>query len=583
MADIQMKTFADKTKKLLSELPPSSEDPCAKLKDSLNKWGVRKDKRELFKLKKVDNMDTLKILNELGNTTSSANDRLDALSLKHGAGILHGPITHVINCSISTSKFATKWKIGKLLPLHKGKGLDHQDPKSYRPISLLPVLGKIVERVLQPQILNFMKESGQLNANHHSYRKLHSTVTAMLQLSDEIFRGCDLNQITTLVTLDQSAAFDVLKHSTLRRKLGLYNFSEEVLLWIDSYLSYRSQYVSIGTRVSKFSNVVSGVPQGSVLGPIFYVLYINELPSLMDDNNCSEDIHSNADVDATLFTDNCEKCGMMPTYADDSTIVIRTKSRFQAQERIVYLTERIKKFLDSNSLLLNLGKTEIVEIMVHQKRARLTGIAPQLTVRKPDGTLKVILAKESCRLLGANLNRDATWGHQLVSGDKPLLKGLRSVLGALSYIAKHLPQKSCLLLANGLFISKMLYLLPMWGGLPLKDSKKIQSLMNKCARMVLGLGRKTRTRSLMLGCNWLYFKELVLYHSAIQMFKIINFNTPVNLRKKLTISRDRRVNTTPARLKILRENFVVGELLRSGTICHKILLKMRNYPRLKGL
>ena len=91
----------------------------------------------------------------MGNTSSSANNRIDALSLKHGAQILHGPITHVINCSIKTSKFATKWKIGKLLPLHKGKGLDPHDPSSYRPISLLPIMGKIVERVLQPQILKY--------------------------------------------------------------------------------------------------------------------------------------------------------------------------------------------------------------------------------------------------------------------------------------------------------------------------------------------------------------------------------------------------------------------------------------------
>ena len=142
-------------------------------------------------------VDTLRIIKDLGNTTSSAHDRLDSLALKHGAAILHRPLTHVINTSIKTSKFASRWKIGKLLPLHKGKGLSMSDPKSFRPISLLPVIGKVIERVLQPQILDFMESSGQLNTNHHSYRKMHSTVTAMLQLSDAIFAGCDANKITT--------------------------------------------------------------------------------------------------------------------------------------------------------------------------------------------------------------------------------------------------------------------------------------------------------------------------------------------------------------------------------------------------
>ena len=244
-----------------------------------------------FSFKTITNIDTLKIIKELGNTTSSAHDRIDNLALKHGATILHGPVTHIINLSIKTSKFAMRWKIGKLLPLHKGKGQHPNDPKSYRPISLLPVIGKIIERVLQSQILEFMETSGQLNADIHSYRKHHSTVTAMLQLTDAIFSGCNLKKITTLVTLDQSAAFDVLSHRILKRKLKLYNFSENVLKWIDSYLTHRSQYVTIGTRNSRYNNVTTGVPQGSVLGPILYVLYVNELPSLINNSDCDESVH----------------------------------------------------------------------------------------------------------------------------------------------------------------------------------------------------------------------------------------------------------------------------------------------------
>ena len=344
----------------------------------------------------------------------------------------------------------------------------------------------------------------------------------------------------------------MLSHNILLRKLKLYNFSEKVLKWTISYLNFRSQYVSIGTRNSRYSSVTSGVPQGSVLGPIFYVIYMNELPSLMNDNNCEESVH---DDNTKLFTDYCNKCGQMPTYADDSTIVISTANRFDAQDKIITITNRVKSFLSSNSLSLNLGKTEIVETMVRQKRARLPGLPPQLSVQKPDGTFKVILAKESCRLLGANLNRDATWSHHLELGEKPLCKALRSTLGILTHLSKNLPLKSRLLLANGLFISRLLYLLPMWGGLPQKETKKIQILLNKCARMVLKKSRKTRTRSLMVGCGWLYLKELVIFHSSVQMYKIVTFGTPVNLRNKLEIDNDRRITTIPGRLKISRDSF----------------------------
>ena len=555
MANLQSDTFENKTKKLLADLPPPTVDPLSSLQQSLDKWGQKKHNRQKFEFKTITNLDTLKVLNELGNTTSSANDNIDALSLKHGAKILHAPITHIINCSIKTAKFATKWKIGKLLPLHKGKGLDPNDPKSYRPISLLPIMGKLVERILQPQILEFMENSGQLSANHHSYRKNHSTVTSMLQLSDAIFHGCDLNKITTLVTLDQSAAFDVLSHKILTRKLALYNFSENFIEWITSYLSFRSQYVTIGTRNSTFKNVTSGVPQGSVLGPIFYVIYVNELPSIINDANCTNAVHDKTD-ESELFENNCDKCGQIPTYADDSTVVVTTSTRFQAQEKIDIIIDKVKTFLAANSLSLNLGKTEIVETMVRQKRVSLPGLPPQLTVVKPDGSLKIILAKDYCRLLGANISKDATWSQHLELGERAIVKTLRSTLGTLTHLSKHMSVSCRLLLANGLFLSKLLYLLPMWGGLPAREAKKLQILINKCARMVLGANRKTRTRALMERCGWLYFRELVDYHSLIQMFKLINIGKPVNLRNKLTILHDKRIELTPARLKISRSSFM---------------------------
>ena len=293
-----------------------------------------------------------------------------------------------------------------------------------------------------------MTTSNQLNENHHSYRGGHSTTSAMLQLSKKNFKGCNTNELTTIVTLDQSAAFDVLTHNILLEKLKLYNFGKDSIEWIKSYLSFRSQYVTIGTKNSNYWSVMHSVPQGSVLGPMLYVLYINKLPEVVNDaTNCNDLVHG---LKNRLFTENCKKCGSVPTYAHDSSFVVTTKTRFLAQEKISSNIMKIKDFLDTNTLLINLGKTEILEVMVRQKHMTVTGNTPQLTVTKPDGQLKVIVAGDSCRLLGGNLNKDMNWKHQIETGEKTVLPALRLIIGRIKVISHSIPTKSILLLANGL-------------------------------------------------------------------------------------------------------------------------------------
>ena len=177
------------------------------------------------------------MLKKMGKSKSFGHDQLDSWSLKLIAEHIYIPIHHIINLSIRNKKFANKWKLAKVIPLHKGGKTDKTSPANYRPISLLPIIAKLAGRAIQIQLLNFMETTGQLNINSHAYRRFHSTTTAMLQMLDLIFTAMDRNLITVLTTVDESSAFDCVNHENLIRKLRLYNCSEDASTWMSSYLS----------------------------------------------------------------------------------------------------------------------------------------------------------------------------------------------------------------------------------------------------------------------------------------------------------------------------------------------------------
>ena len=168
-----------------------------------------------------------KIIKELKNSKSSGLDNIDTYIIKLIRPHIVPAITHIVNTSIRAEQFPTKYKVAKVVPLHKGKNAPLSQPKSYRPISILPVISKIIERVIQTQITDYMNKSTLFHPNHHAYRSFHSTTTAILSMHDAWVEAAERGLHTGVVLIDMSAAFDVVDIPILLKKCEILNFNTE--------------------------------------------------------------------------------------------------------------------------------------------------------------------------------------------------------------------------------------------------------------------------------------------------------------------------------------------------------------------
>ena len=410
------KACSNKIKDLIQKLPPGGDNPLKLLDKAMNRW--RKPGQVECEIKEISVADTLSLINELGKSTAFGGDYIDAQSIKLAANTLANPISHLVNLSLRNGNFPNRWKLTRVVPLHKGKGADKTYPRSYRTISLVATISKVTEKADQRQVLGHMDKFNMINHNHHAYRPGHSTTTTLLQLSDAIMTATDKSLMTTLVTVDESAAFDCVSHPILVRKLRRYGFGPKTIKWFENYLCGRRQYISIGDKSSPAVNVGRGVPQGSVLGPLLYTLYVNELPEAANRDDCNEETHKD---NTTLFPANCTECGQIPCYADDATLAIPSKDRQEAQTRMMETMDRVKRFLNSNELTVNKAKTNIVQCMISQKRAMIGGDQPQMETVDSEGKDIIIKAQEHIRLLGINYSQNLTWDNHLETGGEGIV------------------------------------------------------------------------------------------------------------------------------------------------------------------
>ena len=272
--------------------------------------------------------ETKGLVTSLAESTAMGHDLIDSIAIKLAAPLLIRPIQHLINTSLMKGKFSRKWKFSRLTPRLKNKELNRTLTSSYRPVAVLTTSSKLVERAAQQQLLNFLEQTNQLNKSNHAYRRNMSTTTTLIEILDELYQGVEDKDITSLMALDQSAAFDCVCPKILIDKMRLYNIGDDALNWVQDYLTGRTEYVILGGAQSKMHSVTRGVPQGSVIRPLLYALYTNKITEVVKSPGCQDPSHLD---NRQLFGKQCKICGILSIYADDSTLAVNNSNRARNQ------------------------------------------------------------------------------------------------------------------------------------------------------------------------------------------------------------------------------------------------------------
>ena len=237
----------------------------------------------------------------------------------------------LINKSINADVFPSQLKQAKVFPILKGGG-DKSDPSNYRPISILPTVSKIFEKHINKHLMGYLNKYKLLHEGQSGFRQKHSCQSALIKLIDSWLKCIDSGDLVGALFLDFRKAFDLVDHSILIRKLSLYKFSQPAIRWFSSYLKHRQQAIESDKGLSEFTDVPTGVPQGSILGPTLFLLYINDLPRHFD--RCLCDL-----------------------YADDATVHTNDETADNIEEDINHDFNKAVNWSKPNKMQVHFGKT----------------------------------------------------------------------------------------------------------------------------------------------------------------------------------------------------------------------------------
>jgi hypothetical protein len=414
-------------------------------------------------------------------------------------------ITSIMNTSLSSGKVPQCFKHALVQPLLKKSNLDPEEMKNYRPVSNLPFLSKVLERLVLEQLLQHLESNDLLEPFQSAYRKYHSTETALVRVVNDLLQACDRGQVAILSLLDLSAAFDTIDHDILCNRLhNTFGCSDKVLEWFRSYLTDRTQSVNVLNAKSNPSLLKYGVPQGSVLGPVLFTMYMKPLSNVF--KSSSHLYHFFAD-DSQLY--NSTHPSSIPNLVSD----------------IANCIENVAAWMKSNKLKMNDDKTEILMLGTKTK-------LQQTNTQSMTFFNCTIPFAKSARNLGVYLDSHLTMDTHI----NQLCKSLYFHLRRISRIRQYLTTDAANKLAVSLILSRLDYCNTLLANLPLDKINKLQKIQNSAARMVLRRPRHISASECLKELHWLPVRARIEYKVATLCHQCIHSNNmPVYLSDLLHV------------------------------------------------
>lgn len=418
--------------------------------------------------------------------------------IKSVVNVILIPLTKIINLCIRNKIFPKCMKRALVIPVFKKGNIE--EAENYRPISLLPIISKIFEKVIAEQIVQFFESNNLFTKQQFGFRKNKNTTLGILNLVSDIMDAFDDQGYDAVLFCDLSKAFDCVDHGILLQKLGAYNFQEDTIELLKSYLTDRFQAVKYGGVLSDEREIRIGVPQGSILGPILFLIYVNDLPLIDQSSNY------------TLF-------------ADDTTISVVERTLETALRGSRDAQLRAESWFISNKLLLNQDKTERI-IFTLRDLGAVNGSVYQT------------------KFLGVNIDYQAQWNAHL---EAVALK-LNKSLFLLRRLADNISGKALKSAYFATFHSQLSYAVLVWGHAP--NSKYLFGLQRKAIRVVAGLGFRDDCRGSFKQLGILTLPSLYLLENLLYVVGNIDlFATHGDVH---TYQTRNKTNLIPARWRLKR-------------------------------